>query len=94
MSTQAENGSFDASVAVRAVRGKLRGSWAERRWWRLHVPALHRGSEPVAGALQATMAWKRSGHFFCWQASRTAHVFLVCAPGVVVLSFSAQERRV
>ena len=48
MSTQAENGSFDASVAVRAVRGKLRGSWAERRWWRLHVPALHHGSQPVA----------------------------------------------
>jgi hypothetical protein len=34
----------------RSVRGKLRGSWAERSWQRPHVPGLHERSLPVACA--------------------------------------------
>jgi hypothetical protein len=30
-----------AAVAIRDARGKLGGSKAERKWQRLHVPALH-----------------------------------------------------
>jgi len=43
------------------VRGKLRGSRAERGWQPPHVRAFHRPSQPIASAFQATMAWKRSG---------------------------------
>jgi hypothetical protein len=50
-----------ASVALRGVRGKLRGSRAERGWQPPHVRAFHRPSQPIASAFQATMAWKRSG---------------------------------
>ena len=50
-----------AAVACRGARGKLRGSRAELRWRRMHVPALRQRSWPVACASQATMAWKRSG---------------------------------
>jgi hypothetical protein len=50
-----------ASVAVRDVRGKLRGFRAELGWRRMHVPALHQRPPPVVCVSQATMAWKRSG---------------------------------
>jgi hypothetical protein len=43
-----------------AVRGMRRGSQTEPRWQRLHVPALHQSSQPVACASKATMAWKGS----------------------------------
>jgi hypothetical protein len=42
MSSQAERVGADvASVSVRRVRGKLRGSGAEWRWQRIHVRGPH-----------------------------------------------------
>jgi hypothetical protein len=35
---------FVNGQAVRGMGGRLRGSRAERRWWRLHVHELQQGS--------------------------------------------------
>ena len=59
-----------ASVAVRGVGGELRGSRAERRWWRLHVPGLHQGSLPVA--VHPRPPWHGRGQGF---ESPKLHVF-------------------